>query len=75
MTEKYDLVVIGGGLGGMAAAFKSKGSRRKIALLDDSLPAAGGRLGGFAKFSGAKFSLLPAVAHSVLLLSCVLDVL
>ena len=56
----HDVVVVGGGLGGMAAAFRLAHHGRAVALIDDSLPKARGQLGGFAKFSGAKFSFLPA---------------
>ncbi len=55
-----NIVVIGGGLAGLLAALRLQRSRHEVVLIDDPLPAAGGLLGGFAKFSGAKFSLPPA---------------
>jgi len=59
-TMTYDLTVIGGGLAGMLAAIEAERNGIKVTLVDSAIPAAQGMLGGFAKFSGAKFSRLPA---------------
>jgi hypothetical protein len=56
----YDVAIIGGGFAGIAAALRFSEAGFKTALFDHANPAAKGELGGFAKFSGAKFSLLPA---------------
>lgn len=52
--------VIGGGLAGLVASLRLQNFGHDVALIDEPLPAARGVLGGFAKFSGAKFSLPPA---------------
>lgn len=44
----------------MLAALKLSNFGTDVLLVDNSLPASQGELGGFAKFSGAKFSLPPA---------------
>lgn len=44
----------------MMAAIRLAREGKSITLVDSSLPEAKGKLGGFAKFSGAKFSLPPA---------------
>ncbi|ODT84901.1 MAG: hypothetical protein ABS69_01800 [Nitrosomonadales bacterium SCN 54-20] len=60
MRLHYDTIIIGGGLAGLIAAKKlSEGDARAL-LIDDGLTPSSGRLGGFAEFSGAKFSFLPA---------------
>ncbi|WP_245267580.1 FAD-dependent oxidoreductase [Mesorhizobium sp. WSM1293] len=55
-----DYLVIGGGLGGLTAANVLAEAGCDVVLVDRSLPEARGALGGFTRFSGAKFSLLPA---------------
>ncbi|MDR6742042.1 hypothetical protein J2X56_004070 [Herbaspirillum sp. 1173] len=60
MNSKADTIVIGGGLAGMTAALRLSRGGNKVILVDHGLPDAKGNLGGFAKFSGAKFSLPPA---------------
>jgi choline dehydrogenase-like flavoprotein len=55
-----DVIILGGGLAGLMAAIRLLRAGKKVTLVDSSLPEAGGELGGFAKFSGAKFSLPPA---------------
>ncbi|UFS66258.1 FAD-dependent oxidoreductase [Paracoccus denitrificans] len=56
----YDVAIIGGGLSGILTAIESANLGMKVVLIDDAIPEASGSLGGFAKFSGAKFSHLPA---------------
>ena len=56
----YDVSIIGGGLAGMVAAVRLAQLNKKCILVDAGLPEAKGKYGGFAKFSGAKFSLPPA---------------
>lgn len=55
-----NIVIVGGGLSGIFAKLRFERSGLNPILIDKSLPQAKGALGGFAKFSGAKFSLLPA---------------
>lgn len=57
---KFDVAVVGGGLAGLAAASRLAELGVRCLLVDRGLPQATGQLGGFAKFSGAKFSLPPA---------------
>lgn len=57
---KTDVVIVGGGLAGLVAALRLGREGVKAVVLDDSLPEANGALGGFAAFSGAKFSFPPA---------------
>lgn len=59
-NDKAEIIIIGGGLAGMMAALRLIKNGNHVALIDHSLPQADGKLGGFAKFSGAKFSLPPA---------------
>ena len=59
-SDATDVVILGGGLAGLMAAIRLLRDGKKVILVDNSLPEAGGELGGFAKFSGAKFSLPPA---------------
>lgn len=54
------IVVIGGGLAGIVSAIRLKQLGYSPILIDSSLPDANRDIGGFAKFSGAKFSLPPA---------------
>ncbi len=56
----YDVLIIGAGLAGLTAALRLSDLGVKAALVDYALPQSEGDLGGFAKFSGAKFSLPPA---------------
>ncbi|MEE4670810.1 FAD-dependent oxidoreductase [Pseudomonas alliivorans] len=58
--DPIDVIILGGGLAGLMAAIRLIRQGKKVTLVDNSLPEAGGKLGGFAKFSGAKFSLPPA---------------
>lgn len=55
-----EVVIIGGGLAGIFAAIRLSKANIRCILLDDCIPEAKGVLGGFAAFSGAKFSLPPA---------------
>lgn len=56
-----DVLIVGGGLAGLVAASRiSREGKRKVVLVDSPLKEADGTLGGFARFSGAKFSLPPA---------------
>lgn len=57
---EVDVTVVGGGLAGILAAIRCSELGYSVALVDDGLPESNGDLGGFAKFSGAKFSLPPA---------------
>lgn len=59
-AKTFDAAVVGGGLAGVTAAARLAELGARTILIDRGLPQAGGRLGGFAKFSGAKFSLPPA---------------
>lgn len=59
-TSRADVTVIGGGITGIVAALRLARSGAHVILADSSLPGAEGKLGGFARFSGAKFSLPPA---------------
>ena len=58
--RRFDVLVIGGGLAGITATHRLLESGFDVILFDQGLPDARGQLGGFAKFSGAKFSRLPA---------------
>jgi len=55
-----DVAVIGGGLTGILAALRLARAGARVVLVDRPLPQANARIGGFARFSGAKFSLPPA---------------
>lgn len=55
-----EVIIIGAGLAGIVASLKLSFEGVYPVLIDNSLPQANGSLGGFAKFSGAKFSLPPA---------------
>lgn len=59
-SNATDVIILGGGLAGLLAAVRLLRSGKKVILVDSSLPEAKSALGGFAKFSGAKFSLPPA---------------
>ena len=58
--EYFDAAVVGGGLSGLCAALHLGGVGVKTILLDSGVKADDHALGGFARFSGAKFSLPPA---------------
>ena len=53
-------LVIGGGLAGLVCAIRLESQGRLQHLIDTPVSGLGGGLGGFAEFSGAKFSLPPA---------------
>ena len=55
-----DLIIIGGGLAGLMAAARAEELGADAILIDAGIPGTPGGLGGFAPFSGAKFSLAPA---------------
>ena len=57
---KCGVFIIGGGLAGLLAAARLTQLGVECVVLDEGLPESGGSVGGFAKFSGAKFSLPPA---------------
>jgi len=57
---RSDAVIVGGGLAGLLTAIRLARANTQVTLVDISLPQASGELGGFASFSGAKFSLPPA---------------
>lgn len=59
-VARCDFLIVGGGLGGLSAAYVLRDAGLDVVLVDRSLPEADGSLGGFTRFSGAKFSLLPA---------------
>ncbi len=59
-SGERSVIVIGGGLAGLIAANELAQKGYSVTLVDSPLPQAGGVLGGFARFSGAKFSLPPA---------------
>ena len=56
----YDVAVVGGGLSGLMAAARVEELGATGVLIDVGVPGSAGDLGGFAPFSGAKFSLFPA---------------
>ncbi len=56
----YDIVILGGGLAGLSAAITAEKMGASSVLIDAGVQESGGALGGFAPFSGAKFSLFPA---------------
>ncbi|WP_421611837.1 FAD-binding protein [Agrobacterium tumefaciens] len=58
--ETVDYIVLGAGLAGINAAHVLAEAGKRVIIIDRSLPQANGALGGFTRFSGAKFSLLPA---------------
>ncbi|MBR8229826.1 FAD-binding protein [Burkholderia vietnamiensis] len=57
---RVDVAIIGGGLAGMLAAVRLGNEGKRVAIIDQNLIESHGSLGGFASFSGAKFSLPPA---------------
>lgn len=67
MSGMYDFIIIGGGLAGLAAAAKAEQLGMSAFLVDAGIPQARSSLGGFAPFSGAKFSLSPAGSGIALL--------
>ena len=59
-SQMYDVAVIGGGLSGLCAALRLGQNGVKTILLNTTINSSDRALGGFARFSGAKFSLPPA---------------
>jgi len=59
-ANEADVAVVGGGLAGILAALRLSQAASSVVLIDCPLPEARGKLGGFARFSGAKFSFPPA---------------
>ena len=59
-VDQYDVTVIGGGLSGLCAALYLGSIGTKTVLIDSAIESTQRELGGFARFSGAKFSLPPA---------------
>ena len=55
-----NVLVVGGGITGIVAALRLAERGASVVLVDRPLSAADNRIGGFARFSGAKFSLPPA---------------
>lgn len=60
VPERNDLVIIGGGLAGLMAAWRAEVFGLSPVLINVGVPGTAESLGGFAQFSGAKFSLFPA---------------
>lgn len=60
VAKTVDLLIVGGGLAGLAAAAEAETQGIESLIVDCGMPEAPGSLGGFAAFSGAKFSLAPA---------------
>ena len=58
--NEYDAAIIGGGLSGICAALTLGKMGVNTVLLDRPINNTGYGMGGFARFSGAKFSLPPA---------------
>ena len=56
----YEVAIIGGGLSGLCAALRLSQGGIKTILLNTTINPGDRSLGGFARFSGAKFSLPPA---------------
>ena len=59
-SQTYDVTVVGGGLSGLCAAFCLGTRGARVMLLDVAITEPTHSLGGFAQFSGAKFSMPPA---------------
>ncbi|MHC8345921.1 hypothetical protein [Pseudomonas sp. RT6P73] len=57
---KTCVAIIGGGMAGALAAVRLGMLGVEYIIIDEPLPAADEKIGGFARFSGAKFSLPPA---------------
>lgn len=60
IRRRADVVVVGGGLAGIVSALRIASAGASAVVIDQAVPQADGRIGGFARFSGAKFSLPPA---------------
>jgi hypothetical protein len=60
LQTKWDVIVVGGGLAGILCTRRLGEKGCRVLLVDQGLPEAHGKLGGFAPFSGAKFSPPPA---------------
>ena len=59
-SNQYDVAIIGGGLSGLCAALRLSQRGVRTTLLNTTINSGDRSLGGFARFSGAKFSLPPA---------------
>lgn len=59
-SAAYDVTILGGGLAGLMAAIRAEEAGLSTVLVDAGVPGPGSGLGGFAPFSGAKFSMFPA---------------
>ena len=58
--QTFDAIVVGGGLSGLCAALRLQTFGARVLLLDIAITGSTPTLGGFAQFSGAKFSMPPA---------------
>lgn len=56
----FDVIIIGGGLSGIMSALTAEKAGISALLIDEPVDKRSATFGGFAPFSGAKFSLFPA---------------